>query len=295
MRVAWYRFTATLGRRRGGYLTIVLLIGLVGGIAMGSVAAARRTQASFATFLASTNPSDLTVQAGAPNLTKELERLPGVQRVEAADFNVNAYPLGRAGAPASSAYALGNTGPVGSINGEYFNQDRVTVTAGRMADPKRADEFVATALAERLLGWHVGQVIPTGVYTNAQVSEPGSARVKPHLRLDMRLTGTVVFNDQVVLDEVDRFPALVLFTPALTRPLSAGVIYARYSLKLRGGAGAVPAVEREIIGALPRGITAFTSPRSSRDRSTARSGPRRSHWRCSASSPCSRRYCSRRR
>jgi hypothetical protein len=255
MRVAWYRFTATLGRRRDGYLTIVLLIGLVGGIAMGSVAAARRTQASFATFLASTNPSDLTVQAGAPNLTRALGRLPGVQRVEAADFNVNAFPLGRAGAHASSVYALGKAGPVGSINGEYFNQDRVTVTAGRMANPKRADEFVATALAERLLGWHVGQVIPTGVYTNAQVSGPASARVKPHLRLDMRLTGTVVFNDQVVLDEVDRFPALVLFTPALTRPLSAGVIYARYSLKLRGGAGAVPAVEREIIGALPKGIT----------------------------------------
>ena len=29
MRVAWYRFAVTFGRRRGGYLTIVLLIGLV--------------------------------------------------------------------------------------------------------------------------------------------------------------------------------------------------------------------------------------------------------------------------
>jgi hypothetical protein len=253
MRVAWYRFTATLGRRRGGYLTIVLLIGLVGGIAMASVAGARRTQASFATFLASTSPSDLSLTVFAPNLTKNLERLPGVQRVEAADFNVNAYPLGLTG----DAFSTGEASPVGSINGEYFNQDRVTVTAGRMADPKRADEFVATALAERLLGWHVGQVIPMGAYTDAQTSEPGfgTPRVRPHLRLGMRLTGTVVFNDQVVLDEVDRFPALVLFTPALTRPLSAGFIYARYSLKLHDGASAVPAVEREIIGALPKEST----------------------------------------
>ncbi len=257
MRVAWYRFTATFGRRRGGYLTIVLLIGLTGGIAMASVAAARRTQASFATFLASTNPSDLAVQAGAPNLTRELERLPGIQRVEAANFNVNAYPLGRTGGPAFSAYLLGNASSIGSINGEYFHQDRVTATAGRMANPKRADEFVATAEAERLLGWHVGQVIPMGVYTNAQTSEPafGSAGVKPHLRLAMKLTGTVVFNDQVVLDQVDRFPALVLFTPALTRPFSAGFIYARYSLKLHNGASAVPAVEREIVGAFPKGST----------------------------------------
>jgi hypothetical protein len=58
MRVAWYRFAATFGRRQGGYLTLVLLIGLIGGIALGSVAAARRTQSSYTTFLAATNPSD---------------------------------------------------------------------------------------------------------------------------------------------------------------------------------------------------------------------------------------------
>jgi hypothetical protein len=58
---SWYRFTATFGRRRGGYLAIVLLIGMIGGIAMASVAAARRTQSSYPVFLASSNPSDLTM------------------------------------------------------------------------------------------------------------------------------------------------------------------------------------------------------------------------------------------
>ena len=257
MRVAWYRFTATLGRRRGGYLTIVLLIGLVGGIATASVAAARRTQASFATFLASTRPSDMSLTTIGPDLTKDLERLPGVRRVESASLFVDVFPLRRTGAPVFSPYLSGKAETVGSVDGEYFDQDRVAVTAGRMADPKRADEFVATALAERLLGWHVGQVIPMGAYTNAQTNEPafGTARVKPHLRLDMRLTGTVVLNNQVVLDEVDHFPAYVLFTPALTRPLSAGTVHAVYGMKLRDGSLGVPAVEREIIGALPRGTT----------------------------------------
>jgi hypothetical protein len=54
-RVAWYRFRVTFGRRWGGYLSVVLLIGLIGGIAMASTAAGRRTQSSYPTFLASTN------------------------------------------------------------------------------------------------------------------------------------------------------------------------------------------------------------------------------------------------
>ena len=40
MRVTWYRFAATFGHGWEGYLTLVLLIGLTGGIAMGSMAAA---------------------------------------------------------------------------------------------------------------------------------------------------------------------------------------------------------------------------------------------------------------
>ncbi len=37
----------------------MVLIGLLGGVALGAVAGARRTQASYATYLATTNPSDL--------------------------------------------------------------------------------------------------------------------------------------------------------------------------------------------------------------------------------------------
>jgi hypothetical protein len=53
LRVAWYRFRATFARRWGGYLRMVLLIGLIGGIAMGAVAGARRTDSSFPVYLAS--------------------------------------------------------------------------------------------------------------------------------------------------------------------------------------------------------------------------------------------------
>lgn len=258
MGVAWYRFTSTFGHRLGAYLAIVALIGLTGGVAMGSLAAARRTQSSFAVFLGSTRPSDLSLSAFAPDLTGQLERLPGIQAVESANESVNVFPVGPNGAAIfPSAYRSGEAAPVGSIDGEYFDQDRAVVTAGRMANPRAADEFVATTQAARLLGWHVGEVIPMGTYTNEQVSAAsfGTAKVKPRHRLQMRLTGTVVFNNGVVLDEVDRIPAFVLFTPALTRPLSTGTRYAQYGLRLSAGAQGVPAVERKIVAALPPDTT----------------------------------------
>ena len=81
MRVASYRFTATFGRSWGGYLSIVLLIGLVGGLALASLAGARRTASSFGTYLASTNPSNMSLLINAPNETQAFSRLPDVSHV----------------------------------------------------------------------------------------------------------------------------------------------------------------------------------------------------------------------
>ena len=51
LRVARYRFRATIGQRWAGYLGLVILLGLMGGVAMGAVSAGRRTRASFPAFL----------------------------------------------------------------------------------------------------------------------------------------------------------------------------------------------------------------------------------------------------
>ena len=89
-RVPLYRLRNTFARRWTGYLSVALLIGLIGGVAMASVAAGRRTQSSFPVFLASTNPSTLsmsvyrtTANGGpGPSLTPQIQRLPSVARVE---------------------------------------------------------------------------------------------------------------------------------------------------------------------------------------------------------------------
>ena len=264
--VAWYRFQATLRRRLGGYLAIVLLVGLIGGVAMGSIAVARRTQSSYPAFLASANASDLTMSTYgvtpnsaandySPELTREIARFPEVKLVESW-VGVAIAPLKPDGAPNLSAPV--NT--AGSVDGLYFNEDRASPVVGRMADPRRADEFVTTALGARALGVHVGQVVPMGVYGTSQFGQPGfgTPSVAPERKIDMTLVGIVVFDNQVIEDDADRLPTDVLFTPALTRTLvrSDSVQGTWYAIQLAHGSSELPAVEERLIHLLPTGSDA---------------------------------------
>ena len=98
-RVAWYRFLATFGHRWAGYLTVVLLVGLVGGVAMGAVAGARRTQSSFPAYLASTNPSDLsilTTESDVPRLRPGRRRDGGPPARRAPHGDLGRVPVGPA-------------------------------------------------------------------------------------------------------------------------------------------------------------------------------------------------------
>src|SRR5664280_2186970 len=103
---AWYRFNSTFARRWTAYLSVVVLIGLTGGLAMASVAAARRTQSSYPTFLKSTNPSTLTLAVfGASNggqasnsITAQILRLSDVVDVHTMSSGA-VVPLDAAGAP----------------------------------------------------------------------------------------------------------------------------------------------------------------------------------------------------
>ncbi len=266
LRVAWYRFRTTFGRRWGSYLSMVVLIGLIGGIAMASIAAGRRTQSSYPTFLASTNPSDMTMtvynsRTGGPGpaLTAKIIRLADVKRVETIVAPTVA-PLAPNGAPRLNTLAEVDIG--GSLDGMFFNQDRLTVVEGRRENPSRADEVMMTARAAQLLGVHVGHVVPLGLYTDTQTNQPGfgTPSVAPRLRVRVKLVGIVVLNNQVVQDDIDATYGSVVVTPALIREAVAVAAPARvtpivYGLQLDHGNRDVSRVEQELVGVVPRGFT----------------------------------------
>jgi hypothetical protein len=257
--VGWYWFRANFGRRWANYLTIVLLVGAIGGLALGSVAAARRTQSSYNTFLASSNPSDLEVTLYAPNVASEFARLPFVKHVAMSSYSMNAFPAGKHGMPAfPKPLVNGTIAMTGSLVDEYFTQDRLALVSGRRANPKKENEFMADALAAKAMGWHVGEYVNMYFYTDAQsgTASFGVKYVKPTVSLRMHLVGTVIPNNDVLLDQVDRVPELVIFTPVLARHLvNNGLHYNDYELQIVHGVHNLSAVEREIIAKLPAGTT----------------------------------------
>ena len=215
--MAWYRFRVTFRRRWPGYLALAVLIGLVGGVALGSVTAARRTDASYPKFLASTNPSDLVVQPFtrtnySPGFLRQLARLPHVTGVAAAVPLTAATltPAGNLGTVLLAHVQLAGT--LAGAGGLYSAQDRMTIVAGRRADPAHPDEVVATPVAVALLHLHVGSQVRVGLIGTSTV----------YRRVDLTVVGIGVLNTQVLQDSIDSGrTGFLVGTPALTREFAS--------------------------------------------------------------------------
>jgi hypothetical protein len=254
--VVRYRLRRSLRQSRTALIAMVVVLALIGGAGLGALAMARETETSYATLLARSNPAQLNVTIYAPDVVDRLDRLAGVRHVEALLYSMDAFPISKSGVvEVPLGLSSGKVVPLGSIDGEYFNQDKVSVIAGRMANPHRKDEFVATAAAEKLMGWHVGQTIEMGFYNGAQLTGVTQSVLKhPLERVAEHLVGTVVFYEDLAQDEVDLLPTWILFTPVLTAPANTGSQYIDYALQLRPGVSVAQA-EHEIIKALPRKVT----------------------------------------
>ncbi len=240
-RLAAYRLRTTLRRRLAGYIGLALMAGLVGGIALAAMTAARRTDSSYPDYLASTTPSGLVVEpftspAYSPAFVSQLRRLPHV-RAAAAAITFNAATLTPRGGPGT--ILLGQAQLIASPDGLYSRQDRVTIIAGRAASARRPDEVVASPDAAALLGLHVGSHLRVGIVSS------GNGQVRG--RVPLIVTGIGVFNLQVLQDDVDAGrTGFLLGTPALAARFasccSSGMIV---GLRLADASRQATAVGRE--------------------------------------------------
>ena len=253
---AWYRLRAGLRRDWAGYLAIAMIVGLVGGVAMASAAAARRTQSAFPRILAASKASDLHVDPGpySARVVGQISRLP---RVRSAESYVALYGLRalRSGFADPRTSFNQQVELVGSVDGLYFDQDRVIITSGRRANPGRAGEIVISEQAARRFGLRIGQSFTVNLYSPRQASDPGFDFMtrQPVHRVRLRITGIGVFTDEVVQDDIDRIYR-VLATPALTRQeLRCCAAYLWTGLRLARGDRDVALVQREFSKLLPPG------------------------------------------
>jgi hypothetical protein len=266
LRVAWYRFRATFARQLKGYLTVVLLIALIGGIGVAALAGARRTQSSYPQFLASTNPSDLTMavygfalnSGKTSSLKGTITHLKGVERVVTA-AGPNGVALKANGAPRLNTFS--NVTASGSLDGMFLTQDRLAVVDGHLPNQHRDNQIVMTASAARILGVRVGQTVPFGFYSNSQENSPdfGSPRLIPLLTVRARLVGIVVVNTELVEDDVDQTFGGVFLDQSLMQRLihlEPGVfVPALYAIQIDRSLVSVSQVEHELISVVPHGET----------------------------------------
>ncbi len=242
MRVAWYRFRTTFRHRWSGYLALAVLIGLVGGVALGSLTAARRTYASYPNFLASTNPSGLLVlpqtNSPEPDLVHELARLPHVRSAEEGELITAATltPGGQISTVLETQVEL-----VASPDGLFSDQDRLKIVQGRPADPARADEVVATNEAAAVLGLHVGSRIPVGIELD------NAKNISVYRKTELTVVGIGVLGIQLVHDDIDTNRAgFLVGTPALLREYESCCATNSYDgLQLDGGSRSDVPVEQE--------------------------------------------------
>ena len=265
---AGYRFRTTLRSELSYYLSVILLVGALGGLSMGAIAAARSTESSFSDYVTASHVPNLFVLDGVinpsigldsaynPALLRKLSHLPHVERV-ADTLELNVGPLTPKGEPLPASASIPANA---SVNGLYFTEDPVAITAGRMADPHKADELVLDAATAKAFGYHLGEEVPVGWLTNEQATSGDlslNSTIPADQRTRVKLVGiagaqaTNLFEDQ---DEAQG-QSLVLFTPALTDKLLACCSNTMLSaLTLQDGNRYLSAVETEIKDVLPKGL-----------------------------------------
>jgi len=237
---ALYYWRATRLRSRRRVVVVALICGLLGTVALGALAGARRTDSAYGRYLASINASDVFVNVPGPVLAsvRQVERLPAVA-------SGGAW-LGLAATPVVNGRADDSfltDGLAGSLDGEFFRQDRATVVAGRLPRLDATNEIALTPqLAAFFHTWVGGRV----TYRFSRLNQR-TGFTTPAGDSTFVVTG-IVDQPPVLVDQFDQVAGAALPPAATARYLNGEFAFGWVGLRLRAGAAGIPALQRELAG-----------------------------------------------
>jgi hypothetical protein len=215
--------------------------GLLGAVALGALAGARSTASAYGRYLSATSASDVLVNILGPLPGLPLVRpfslisaLPGITS-HAALAGLNAIPVVH-GHPDDS-FLTANL--VGSIDGEFFRQDRIVPVAGKLPPLDSTTSIVLTPQIARLFGTGVGGTVTYDFLSH----EPGGKTGQEFRSYRVAAVGEI---PPVLVDQADQLVSAVL-PPGATRQVLAGSYgFGAEGLRLERGAAGIPDLQRRL-------------------------------------------------
>ncbi len=232
-------------------MIVALIGGLLGATALASLAGARRTESAYGRYLRAVKASDVMIDVPGPLLpvVREVEGLPG--KVSAmAWLGLDALPVihGKVD-PSFLTAAL-----AGSLDGEYFRQDKLTVLAGTAPRLDSTNEIAITQPMAQAFNLHPGDHMTWQFYRAKLVNGlPTNARPVASQRTTFVVTAIVAM-PPALGDQLDDVDGAILPPAATAGYLNGEWAFGWVDMRLRDGDAGVPALRRQL-ATLARGLT----------------------------------------
>jgi putative ABC transport system permease protein len=179
MTAIWMRTRSELRSHLAGVISLVLLVGVIGGVVIAAAAGARRTVSAYPRFLRAENALDLVVNVtgrdprAISKLDREIQSLPQVR-----DSSLATIAKGYLRIPGSKA--PGNVFLIVSPDGNLgFTINRPKILDGRMLKSAATDELVPSFAVANELGLRAGQTVQIaygGLFSNVPQAPPNGPK-----------------------------------------------------------------------------------------------------------------------
>jgi hypothetical protein len=242
MGITLYFFRATYRRSLRVAVVVALIGGLLGAAAMAALAGARRSDSAYGRYLQAAKASDVMIDVPGALLpvVRQIERLPGTLSA-AAWLGLNAAPVihGKVD-PSFVTDAL-----TGSLDGEYFRQDKMTVLAGKVPALDATNEMAITRPMAQVFGLHPGDHMTWQFYRAALVDGVAAGAISPAQHTTFLITG-IVATPPALDDQMDQVAMGIVPPAATARALHGEWAFGWVAMRLRGGDTGIPALRRRL-------------------------------------------------